>query len=69
MSNSRPTAARRPGIVRAFLVAVLRPVWRALRVVLMVMAALGPSAPPPPLPRPPPIVARAEDGEGEDEEP
>jgi hypothetical protein len=48
---------------------VLRSAFRALRVLMIVGAAIGPAPPPPPPPRPAPIEARAQAGEEDDEEP
>jgi hypothetical protein len=48
---------------------VLRRAFRALRVLMILGAAIGPAPPPPPPPRPAPIEARAETGDEDDEEP
>ncbi|MFT3925844.1 MAG: hypothetical protein QM778_25095 [Myxococcales bacterium] len=62
-------AARRPSLLRTIVRGCWRLLWRALRILALVMIAVSPNAPPPPLPRPPPIEARAEEGEGDEEEP
>jgi hypothetical protein len=46
-----------------------RSAWRALRVLMIVGAAIGPAPPPPPPPRPAPIEARAQTEDDDDEEP
>ena len=61
-------AERRGGTLRVVLRQVRCNLWRVLRVLALVMMAVGPSAPPPPLPRPPPIEARAQSSEEEDDE-
>jgi hypothetical protein len=62
-------ADRRGGTLRVVLRHVGRTLWQVLRVLALVMMAVGPSAPPPPLPRPPPIEARAQSSEEDGEEP
>jgi hypothetical protein len=69
MSERSQTAASRNGLLRVCFKVIQRVVGRTFRVLAIVMIAVSPNAPPPPLPRPPPIEARAEDGEGDDEEP
>jgi hypothetical protein len=68
MSEPNRAAARRPCFVRSSLRFIARSIWRALRIMMIMMAAVGPTAPPPPLPRPASIEARADEGEGEGEE-
>jgi hypothetical protein len=54
---SRPTLARR----------VLRFLWRIVRIILMLGAAMAPNAPPPPPPPPPPTEEVAGDGQMHEE--
>jgi hypothetical protein len=62
-------AKGRFGFMRAVLARLWPILTRSLRILALLMIAMGPNAPPPPLPRPAPIEARAEDSEGDDEEP
>ncbi|HEX6243970.1 MAG TPA: hypothetical protein VFZ61_23805 [Polyangiales bacterium] len=69
MRRSDRAAQRRAGVVRAALRHVGRALWRVMRVLALMMMALGPNYPPPPPPRPPPIEARAHSSDEDDEEP
>jgi hypothetical protein len=46
-----------------------RSAWRALRVLMILGAAIGPAPPPPPPPRPAPIEACAETSDDNEPEP
>ncbi len=65
MSTPVRSADRRPAIARAAVRWLVRSLGRALRILVAVMAAMGPGVPPPPPPPPQRIEARADDGEDE----
>jgi hypothetical protein len=69
MSKRSKTVGSCNGLLRIGFKVMQRVVGRTFRVLAIVMIAVSPNAPPPPLPRPPPIEARAENVEGDDDEP
>jgi hypothetical protein len=58
-----PRSPGRASITRRWFHRLSRAALRAIRIAMILAAAIGPNAPPPPLPRAPPVEARAEEGD------
>ena len=63
MAAQRRRARARRGLLARLFVFIFRVIWRFVRVLLLVGAAMGPGMPPPPPPSPPPIEQRDDEGE------